>query len=283
MHSFLLMGQSNMAGRGVLTDADRIYDPRIFKLVNGRWQTAWEPLSSDRVFAGASLAPSFALEYLAATGAKRVGLIPAADGGSSIDKWQPGEALYDNAVNAARLAKRISQIDAVLWHQGEADCNPDRAAVYAEKFLRMFRQLKEDLEQPSLKIYVGGLGDYLPMCPHDPNLAHYAALNAVLRELAASYDDIVYIDASGLTPKEDNLHFNTASLREFGRRYFAAFAASEPERVRTEKPFAAECSDSDTAQTDSRERLAQMKQRLENGEISEKEYDTFVKAFISEL
>lgn len=68
LSSFLLIGQSNMSGRGVLTAENRIFDGRILRLVNGRWQTMWEPLSADRVFAGASLAPAFALEYIKLTG-----------------------------------------------------------------------------------------------------------------------------------------------------------------------------------------------------------------------
>ena len=188
LSSFLLIGQSNMSGRGVLTAENRIFDGRILRLVNGRWQTMWEPLSADRVFAGASLAPAFALEYIKLTG-EQVGLIPASDGGSSIDEWQPGEALYDHAVSEARLAMRISNIKAILWHQGEADCNPARAAVYAPKFLHMFRTLKKDLQLPDIRIYVGGLGDYLPKCEVDPNLAHYDGMNTVFRTLAAENDE----------------------------------------------------------------------------------------------
>lgn len=274
LSSFLLIGQSNMSGRGILNADNRIFDARILRLVNGRWQTMWEPLSADRVFAGASLAPAFALEYLKQTG-EQVGLIPASDGGSSIDEWQPGEALYDHAVSEARLAMRISDIKAVLWHQGEADCNPARAAVYAPKFLHMFRTLKKDLQLPDIRIYVGGLGDYLPKCEFDPNLAHYDGINTVFRTLAAENDDIRYVSAEGLTSNDDHLHFNTESLREFGKRYFAAFAADTPEL--TKKTDAALSAASDD------EKLAEMKAKKERGEISDKEYDAFVHAYIAKL
>ena len=234
----------------------------------------WEPLSADRVFAGASLAPAFALEYLKQTG-EQVGLIPASDGGSSIDEWQPGEALYDHAVSEARLAMRISDIKAVLWHQGEADCNPARAAVYAPKFLHMFRTLKKDLQLPDIRIYVGGLGDYLPKCEFDPNLAHYDGINTVFRTLAAENDDIRYVSAEGLTSNDDHLHFNTESLREFGKRYFAAFAADTPELAKGTDAARSAASDD--------EKLAEMKAKKERGEISAKEYDAFVHAYIAKL
>lgn len=38
-HSFLMIGQSNMAGRGYPKDVKQIYDEQIKMLVNGRWQT----------------------------------------------------------------------------------------------------------------------------------------------------------------------------------------------------------------------------------------------------
>lgn len=274
LSSFLLIGQSNMSGRGILNADNRIFDARILRLVNGRWQTMWEPLSADRVFAGASLAPAFALEYIKLTG-EQVGLIPASDGGSSIDEWQPGEALYDHAVSEARLAMRISDIKAILWHQGEADCNPARAAVYAPKFLHMFRTLKKDLQLPDIRIYVGGLGDYLPKCEFDPNLAHYDGINTVFRTLAAENDDIRYVSAEGLTSNDDHLHFNTASLREFGKRYFAAFAADTPELAKGTDAALSAASDD--------EKLAEMKAKKERGEISDKEYDAFVHAYIAKL
>lgn len=273
LSSFLLIGQSNMSGRGVLTAENRIFDGRILRLVNGRWQTMWEPLSADRVFAGASLAPAFALEYIKLTG-EQVGLIPASDGGSSIDEWQPGEALYDHAVSEARLAMRISNIKAILWHQGEADCNPARTAVYAPKFLHMFRTLKKDLQLPDIRIYVGGLGDYLPKCEVDPNLAHYDGMNTVFRTLAAENDDIRYVSAEGLTSKDDNLHFNTESLRTFGKRYFAAFAADTELAVGTEAAFSELSGD---------RKLSEMKAKKERGEISDKEYDAFVHDYIAKL
>ena len=274
LSSFLLIGQSNMSGRGVLTADNRIFDNRIFRLVNGRWQPMWEPLSADRVFAGASLAPAFALEFVKRTG-EQVGLIPASDGGSSIDEWQPGEALYDHAVCQARLAMRISDIKAVLWHQGESDCNPARAAAYAPKFLHMFRTLKKDLQLPEIRIYVGGLGDYLSRCEFDPNLAHYDGINTVLRTLAAENDDIRYVSAEGLAPKDDNLHFNTESLREFGKRYFAAFAADTSALSMAAKTEASEAS--------AEQKLSEMKAKKERGEISDTEYDAFVHAYIAKL
>ena len=52
MDIFLLMGQSNMAGRGLLEDVEPIRDERIRVFQDGRWSIAEEPLHHDRPTAG---------------------------------------------------------------------------------------------------------------------------------------------------------------------------------------------------------------------------------------
>ena len=52
IQSFLMIGQSNIAGRGFLKDVPPIYDEHIKMLRNGRWQTMVEPINYDRLNAG---------------------------------------------------------------------------------------------------------------------------------------------------------------------------------------------------------------------------------------
>lgn len=132
IHSFLMIGQSNMAGRGLLDEAETIDTAHIKILRNGRWQPMFRPINPDRPFSGVNLAESFAEQYAQTYGVD-VGLIPCADGGTSLEQWQPGGLLFDHAVYSARLAQRTSTIAGVLWHQGEADCARELNAVYAEK------------------------------------------------------------------------------------------------------------------------------------------------------
>ena len=118
--SFLLVGQSNMAGRGDLTPENTITAPDCFMLRMGRWQPMSEPINVDRAVAegavprsGANLAASFAAQLQKETGAK-IGLIPCADGGTRISQWQPGEVLFDHAAFQAKLAMRTSALTAIL-------------------------------------------------------------------------------------------------------------------------------------------------------------------------
>ena len=83
IHSFLLIGQSNMAGRGLLNEAETIDTAHIKILRNGRWQPMFRPINPDRPFSGVNLAESFAEQYAQAYGVD-VGLIPCADGGTAL-------------------------------------------------------------------------------------------------------------------------------------------------------------------------------------------------------
>ena len=48
MKSVLLIGQSNMAGRGDFGEVPEIQHPRCFMMRNGRWVTMSEPINPDR-------------------------------------------------------------------------------------------------------------------------------------------------------------------------------------------------------------------------------------------
>ena len=101
--SVLMIGQSNMAGRGNIEDVQPIRDVRCFVLRNAKWQPMREPVNPDRAIfegmyrSGVSLATSFARDFAEYFDAP-VGLIPCADGGTALNQWKPGEILYDHAV-----------------------------------------------------------------------------------------------------------------------------------------------------------------------------------------
>lgn len=77
--SFLMLGQSNMAGRGFISEVTPIYNERIQMLRNGRWQMMTEPINYDRPVSGVSLAASFADAWCCENQEDRIGLIPCAE------------------------------------------------------------------------------------------------------------------------------------------------------------------------------------------------------------
>ena len=239
IHSLLLIGQSNMAGRGVPGDVEPIQNPMLKVMRNGRWQGMYVPVNCDRSFSGVCLAESFADAYAKEHEGVQVGLIPCADGGTCLDQWAEGGLLYDHALYQAKLALRTSHIVGVLWHQGEGDCGPEKYPLYAEKFQKIMDGFRRDLDLKDVPFLLGGLGDFLGNCELDPALKNYTYVNKALQELAAQNDMTGFVSAEGLGAKPDNLHFNSKALREFGLRYYREFKKLEKkDREFAEKPEA---------------------------------------------
>ena len=224
VHSFLLIGQSNMAGRGFAHEVEPISNKRLKVLRNGRWYPMYVPVNCDRPFAGVNLAESFADMYSKEHDVD-VGLIPCADGGTRIDQWRVGGLLYDHAIYQARLASRTSTIAGVLWHQGESDCTPERYPYYAEKLKVVMDSFRKDLDLYDVPFLLGGLGEYLPL--YADHLTNYVHINAALENYAKSNPMTGFVAAEGLKPNPDNLHFCAESLREFGLRYYREFQTLE--------------------------------------------------------
>lgn len=186
-----------------------------------------EPVNPDRAIfegefhSGVSLAPSFAQSVSDYFGCI-VGLIPCADGGTDIDDWAKGGVLYDHAVLMTKLAMRSSDLCGILWHQGESDCFSDsKAKEHKEKFIQMMTAFRKDIGAENIPLIIGelsneytdrwGLGDR-------PNI-----INHGYKEVTQILSNSALVSASGLKLKEDGIHFNSESLRIFGRRYFDAY------------------------------------------------------------
>ena len=226
IHSFLLIGQSNMAGRGYKTDVAPIENPKLKVLRNGRWTGLVVPVNPDRSTAGINLAESFADLYQKDHGCE-VGLIPCADGGTSLELWAEGGLLFDHACYMAELASRTSTIAGVLWHQGEADCSINRYPFYKENLLKILDAFRKKLDLYDVPFLVGGLGDFLGDCVLDQALKNYVHINKALKEVVESREMTGFVSATGLKANPDNLHFSAESLREFGVRYYDEFKKLE--------------------------------------------------------
>jgi len=224
IQSFLMIGQSNMAGRGNIGDVEPIDNNRCFMLRMGRWQKMAEPVNPDRSISGVkfasgvSLATSFADELCKKTNSE-IGLIPCADGGTKISQWQKGELLFDHAVYMSSLAMRTSEIRGILWHQGESDCCADEnVEEYKEKFINMITELRIALKNEKLPVLIGELSEDLTDELWRTN-NRPSRLNKVFYEIEKELPLCKVVSAKGLKLKEDGIHFDAKSLRIFGKRY----------------------------------------------------------------
>lgn len=223
MDLFLLIGQSNMAGRGVIEEQDKVPHPRVFTLTKEEtWAPAVEPIHFDRPDRlGTGLGRSFAKTLADLAPGKKIGLIPAAMGGSALDEWKPGGKLYTDAVRRAKVAMKNGRLRGILWHQGEADCPKlELIRTYQERWLAVMKSLRADLGD--VPIVVGELGQFL-YTREKNDYAMARMVNEQLAQLAVNGTRVAFVSSQGLTHKGDVLHFDSPSLREFGRRYAHAF------------------------------------------------------------
>ncbi|AIQ40620.1 sialate O-acetylesterase [Paenibacillus sp. FSL R5-0912] len=222
--SFLMLGQSNMAGRGFLHEVDPIYNEKIKMLRNGQWQMMTEPINYDRPVSGVSLAASFADAWSKVSPDEEMGLIPCAEGGSSLNDWHPEGILFQHALSEARFALRSSQICGILWHQGESDSYRSLHETYYEKLTLIIETLRHELNLDGAPLIIGGLGDFLGKTGFGQHAKEYPQVNEQLQHFANGQPNCYFVTAANLTANPDGIHMNAVSQRIFGYRYFEAFS-----------------------------------------------------------
>jgi hypothetical protein len=225
--SFLMIGQSNMAGRGFIHKVPPIYNERIQMLRNGRWQIMTEPINYDRPVSGISLASSFADAWCRQNQVDTIGLIPCAEGGSTLDDWAADEVLFRHAITEAKFAMQSSDLTGILWHQGESDSANGNYKVFYKKLLLIIEALRKELNCPDIPIIIGGLGDFLGKEGFGRSCTEYNFINQELQKFAFEQDNCYFVTASGLTSNPDGIHIDAISQRKFGLRYFEAFSTKQ--------------------------------------------------------
>lgn len=228
MISVLMIGQSNMSGRGDLGEVPEIINPDCYMLRMGRWQPLREPVNVDRPLSGipfpsgVSMASSFADGLAKHTGLK-VGMIPCADGGTKVEQWQPGEILYDHAVMQCRLAMRTSRLAGVIWHQGESDSGGD-PEIYRERLIKLFTSLRADLGNPELPIVAGEISPHITAQWFiGRHLEVAARMNEIYHSLENELPRFAVASTRGLALRSDGIHFSAASQNELGLRYLEKY------------------------------------------------------------
>jgi hypothetical protein len=220
-HLYLLIGQSNMAGRGKVGRPDKTPHPRVLTFTPAdTWAPAVEPITHDKptmlgVGPGLAFGKAMAEKYPDVT----IGLVPCAFGGTPLRRWQRGGDLYSNAVHRVRLAMQDGSLKGILWHQGESDSGAaTNANTYADRLGGMIRDLRADLGAPNLPFVAGELGEFF--YGRTTNASPYVmVVNDALKNLPQTVRHSACASSKGLKDNGDTLHFNAAAQREFGQRY----------------------------------------------------------------
>lgn len=218
---YLLIGQSNMAGRGDFENAiDSTKIKGVFLLNDkGEFENAKNPLNRYstirkvcepnlmRVGLGASFSKEMA-RFLKDS----VYLIVNARGGISIDKFLKGadDGYYETTLNRTRNALNKNEnltLKAILWHQGESDSN--NAEEYLKKLSKIVTDFRKDFNIPQLPFIAGELGEW--------NSDYNEIMEKIL--MIPKYIDNSYLVSSKRLKNRDTHHFNTSSYKKLGKRY----------------------------------------------------------------
>jgi len=239
----LLMGQSNMAGWASDANYTRfdVTDPRVSQYgaigssggVASIISQAVEPLAfPDTTVPGIGPGVHFARWYLCAVEPnRRVLLVPAAVGGTALSSnstnaWRYGTSggLTAKAITQAQAALTAAggnaRITAVLWVQGEADCDAGTTGpTYRTDLDALITGLRTSLGAPTLPFVIG------QMVPEGYPAGVGAAIDAVQADTPNRLDYTGY--AAGPTGNPDVLHYNAAHQRSLARNMFNAWLVAK--------------------------------------------------------
>ena len=218
---YLLIGQSNMAGRGEITLAERDTLQNVY-LFNGtgwipaanpfnKYSTVRKSLSIQKLGPGYSFA-----KKLAACVNKKIGLVVNAKGGTKIEWWEKGYTgqndfdLYEKAVDQMKKAESFGKLKGIIWHQGEGNqSNP-------EHYMPLLKKLVEDLRNDlgkNVYFLAGELGKWRNSS---------IKINSVIDNIPSEISNADFVNTNGLTPlhgDSTNPHFDNRSQLILGRRY----------------------------------------------------------------
>jgi len=220
---YLLIGQSNMAGRGEVEQQDRTPHPRVLTLnKENEWVPAIDPIHFDKPVAGVGPGRTFGLMMIDHMLSARIGLIPCAVGGTSIRKWQPGAwdektktHPYDNMLKRLRLARQSGVVKGILWHQGESDGKMGTNGTYAVALTTLIDRLRTECVAPNLPIVIGQLGQFAQR----PWSESRTKVDQAHRRVAAEMAHVGFVTSDGLVDKGDLVHFDAPSARLLGKRF----------------------------------------------------------------
>lgn len=238
---YLCIGQSNMAGRGAVTEADRGPMDKVFLLDStGKAIPAEVPLnrySSVRKkieVQGVNPSMSFA-RSMAARSRRPILLVVQARGGTSINSWLPdakslkytrsddlgpkGEPMplfFDEAVRRTRQAMRYGQLKGIIWHQGESDSDPQKAVSYMDRLETLVAALREALGAGDVPFVAGEIFE------RHRNAGHF---NPIIREISSHIPNSGFVSSAGCLMNADSLHFSREGQILLGERYADALMA----------------------------------------------------------
>ncbi len=225
---FVLAGQSNMAGRGLVEPSDTVPDDRIFFVTpDMKWALAKEPLQLYQpALTGLGPGLAFARVLLGKIDEDiYIGLIPCAVGGSSTTNWLSdslynGVRLKSNLTEKLKWAMNYGTLKGIIWHQGESDATAEKVPLFRKNIETLFEYFRSVAGDRELPLVAGELGIFPGV---EKNRLEYLQINDILSSIAADDPNTALVRSFGTRSKSDLVHFDGPSQRIMGRRYAMAW------------------------------------------------------------
>ncbi len=241
---YLLAGQSNMDGRGQVSDlseeqkqltGDAIIFYRSVPRESDGWQTLAPGFSVPPKYKGDLPSPTFGPEIgfarsmLNADPDHKLALIKGSKGGTSLRAdWKPGVKgdpksqgpRYRDFIETIRMAtKQLSDrgdqftIRGLLWHQGESD-SKSSTELYQRRLEELIVRIREDVGVPDLPVVVGEVFDN----------GKRDNVRAAIQAVAAASSTVGLVSSEGTTTWDPGTHFDARSQLLLGERYAVAMS-----------------------------------------------------------
>ena len=244
-HIYLCIGQSNMEGAARIEAQDTINVDSRFKILEaldcpklnrqkGQWYTAKPPLCRcDTRLSPADYFGRTIIQNMPQN--QSIGLVHVAVAGSKIEifdkikyktyldsstKERPwminmansyGGNPYERLIEMAKIAQKSGVIKGILLHQGESNTGDKTWPAQVKK---IYDDILVDL---------GIAPNSIPLLAGEMVAAEQggkcANHNAIIATLPRSIPKTIVVSSNGLSAAKDGLHFDSAGVREFGKRY----------------------------------------------------------------
>ncbi|MFB9054209.1 DNRLRE domain-containing protein [Formosa undariae] len=218
---YLLIGQSNMAGRGEIGALDEVPLENAYLFDGTAWENAKAPLNKystvrkDIEYQKLNPGYTFARKLAAYTN-RGIGLVVNARGGTKIELWEKGYSgaddldLYEEAVARLLEAKKDGMFKGIIWHQGES--NQNSSSTYMQKLKQLVADLRADLGENAFFV-AGEINKWR---------AASVPLNTIISTVSNDINQASFVKSDDLAPINGDLedpHFDTFSQRILGGLY----------------------------------------------------------------
>ena len=237
---YVIAGQSNAAGWASTAYEPLNGLPYEMSLYKRNVSTTWEKLRHPTSSSGLGSPWPITMSYLCQDHRVPIGLVTTAIGGAWLRQWLKGSGeYYQGMIETVKAATHgTMKVRAVLWFQGEADCNPSQEYAQLsyngdyDKYLAALKQFVSDVHGDVRldTVYVGLIGN-VPHTIGSSAISTRKNIYHIRRALQDSWQDaqispgpVVY----DVTLKSDTIHIHFNSPEEMlplAKRWAAAISA----------------------------------------------------------